>query len=95
MNFCFYPNFELRGYIKRTLSPQEGLVMLALLGNKTITRESLADIIWPDPNNTPLGFDLSISRIINRLRVKLSPFEWTIPRLEQEIYHIIAPGDPR
>lgn len=99
MKLCIWPVWELRGHIagpyRVRLNGQEGPVMLALLAHQRVTEELLADVLWPDQNDTPECFQDNVRDQISSLRVKLHPFRWSIPRLYQGIWYLQDPAERR
>lgn len=60
------------------LTPQEALILLALMGNARLTREEAAEILWPCAAHMPDQWYLALRVIVSRLRAKLAGHGWSI-----------------
>lgn len=79
MKLCIWPRWELRGGDTRVhLQPAEGLIVLALLGNRYVTTDDFVEILWPDVDKQPDSWRNCIYVPLSRLRAEMLPFGWTI-----------------
>ena len=83
MKLCIWPVWELHGKIRGAvvrvhLMPQEGLCMVALLSHRIVSRDLIADVLWPDVDKTPDWFHTIFAVRICFLRTALRRFDWTI-----------------
>lgn len=60
------------------LEPQEQILLLALMGRPTCTKDLLSEILWPDPDFMPDHWVSLIRLRVHTLRRKINRFGWTI-----------------
>ena len=61
------------------LSPQEHTILLALMARRYCSKELLAEILWPDPDDMADTWADVLSVNVTTLRQKLRDFGWAIP----------------
>ena len=65
------------------LASQERIIMEILVGAhpRKVSRDQLTDILYRhDPNGGPITASKTVTVLMHRLRRKIGPYGWTIPR---------------
>ena len=60
------------------ITPHELKILLALMGRPEVAKETLIEILYPDPDKEPDWADSRVKVAIWSLRKKLRQFGWTI-----------------
>jgi len=96
MKLCIWPDYELReGLLRVYLTDFEGLLMTALLSHREVTRDLLADVLWPDVDDTPDWFHGCIGVHLCRLRQKLRAFGHDIGNRYGGIWWLVEPDEEK
>lgn len=95
MRFFILPSYFLYSHSPpyvRVLRRQEGLIMTALSGGVELSRNELAEILWPHPDDMPEQWFGSLTGSITNLRGKLLPFGWFIVNRYSFGWRLVGPG---
>jgi len=86
--------YELREGNRRTLLPPlAGRFMLSLLGRGYVSRDTVIDVLWPDPDVMPETMYKEIHVIVFRLRRALAPFGAEVRNVHGQGYRLFLAED--
>ena len=75
------------------LQPSEGLILMALLGNRIASTDLLVEVLWPNPDDMPDYWNESLVCQISKLRRKLKFFGGNIGAHYGFGWHLEEPPD--